>query len=167
MKISITYMHDHACMHACMHTYICLKLYVHFSGCSSWHQEPYIRFCIVLCCEAPYVRSKGRKIEKARGRRRSRGFKAVGRANLAHVSILCAFHVQWSTVPHVQNTEFSQRDAHLPPYSCPFEAHLVSIPDQMSLTVSWFPCTSLYILSELSSIHHFLLVLFCQSSAQR
>ena len=35
-----------------------------------------------LSCEAPYVRSKGRKFEKARGRRRSRGFKAMRRANL-------------------------------------------------------------------------------------
>ena len=35
-----------------------------------------------LSCEAPYVRLKGHKFEKARGRRRSRGFKAMRRANL-------------------------------------------------------------------------------------
>ena len=34
-----------------------------------------IVICLLTCLQKPYVQSKGRKFEKARGRRRSRGFK--------------------------------------------------------------------------------------------
>ena len=64
-------------------------------------------------------------------------------------------------------------DAHLPPFSCPFEARLVSITDPMSLYEPHSLLVPLYIpvfFPESSSIHHFLLLLFAShphSSAQR
>ena len=98
--------------------YIYIYIHILFLGCSSWYQEPYLHVAVLSVLRGTLCALEGSQI-----------WEGTWTKKIAWIQGHAEGKPDW--------------DVHLPPFSCPFEAHLVSITDPMSLTVSWFPFTSL------------------------